>query len=109
MARLYAQADVGTRIGNGDPQGGGGREGSVRDVLGPDTEHGQAIAIAAAGLGLLYLTVGARHSGILAKSGAVLEFVAIIAAGSWTANYLARSYVLMHPDAPFAMGFHFDA
>lgn len=96
---------MGTGIGQATPgPGNPGDKGDVKDVIGPDTDAGQALLLAAAGLGLLGITVARSQTGVVQKAGAVLETVLIIAAGAWSANYFARIYTLRHPDGPLAGG-----
>ncbi len=100
---MMADQSIGTEV-----PGAGEDKGSVRDVLGPDTEAGQAFLVAAAGAALLVLTVGAGQKGIVGKGSAVLGTVASVMAAVWVGNYLTRTWVVRHPNAPFAMGFHYD-
>lgn len=95
---------TGTGIGVATPGTGSDDKGSAADVLGPNTDAGQALLIAAGGLGLLYITVGRSQTGVVAKGGAVLETVLIIASAVWAANYFARVYTIRHPDGPLAGG-----
>ena len=84
-------------------------KGSVREVIGPDTEAGQALLIAAFGFAILLVTVGRGEAGVVGKVGKVLETIAVIAAASWVAQYAARSYSATHPDGPLADGFRIVA
>lgn len=81
--------------------------GSVRDVLGPDTEAGQAFLVAMLGLGLVYLSMPKGR--VVPRIGATLQTVAFVGGASLAFHYFARVWVTRHPDAPLAMGVHYDA
>lgn len=94
--------------GIGVVQGAGvepGDRGGVREVIGPDTEPGQALAIAVAGFLVILLTVARTERGAIAKVGRAIEFVVLVAAAMWVANYATRMYVLTNEDGPLSDGF----
>lgn len=93
---------------------GGSSQGPTEDarateVLGPNTEAGQAIMVALIGFGLLWVAVGKTEGGAIARAGAVLQAVALVAAAMWIVGFSTRLYVARHPDGPLAMGFAFDS
>ncbi len=103
----YNQPQAMTDMGAEVPGAAATDRGSVRDVIGPDTEAGQALLVAAIGFGVV---VAAMPAGKLhRRAGMALQTIAFVAGSVVVFNYLARVFVARHPDAPLAMGVHFDA
>lgn len=99
-------SSVGTVVGN---YGSGDmvEDEPARNVLGPDTEAGQAILVVVAAFVVLWIAVG-PGGGIVQRGGRVLISIALVAAAVIAANFMGRTYALRHPDWPLAQGIAFD-
>lgn len=101
---LVPPPSVGSVVSNAPPA----EDARARDVLGPDSEAGQAILIAAISFGMLYVAVGPGAGGPIGRAGRVLQSLAIVAASMAVVGFTARTFSLRHPDAPLASGIRFD-
>lgn len=87
----------------------GRSETSISDALHPREPAGQALAVAAIGFAILYLSVGrAAEGGPIQKLGAVAGYLLVFAAGMAVVNWTARHFASMHPNAPLAVGIGVD-
>lgn len=101
---LRAAPSIGTVVGNAPPA----EDSSVRDVLGPDSEAGQAMLVALIGFAVLFVAVGPGAGGPVGRVGRVLQATAITASAMVLVGFLGRTYALRHPDGPLASGVMFD-
>lgn len=101
-----AGSGVGTVVG-GAPGMGVAEDEPARNVLGPDTEAGQALLVLGIAAFLLWIAVGPGGSPI-ERGAKVLQSVALVGAAVVIVNFTARTYVLRHPDGPLAAGLMHD-
>lgn len=94
---------VGTVVGAGDQV----EDQAAKDILGPDTEAGQALLVMGIAVGLLWVAVG-PGGGPVARSARLLQSVALVGASMVVVNFAARAYSLGHPNGPLAMGIMAD-
>ena len=80
---------------------------AAKDVLGPDTEAGQALLVMGISLALLWVAVG-PGGGPVARGARLLQSVALVGASMVVVNFAARAYSLGHPNGPLAMGIMAD-
>lgn len=99
---------IGGVIGMGKPSDTVAEDAKASEVLGPDTEAGQALLVAAVGLAVTWVAVGPGEGGAIARAGRTLQAVALVAAAMAVVGFTARTYVLLHPDGPLAMGITHD-
>lgn len=107
----------GVRFGTGYNQGSGvgavvgagaeAEDQSAKDVLGPDTEAGQALLVMGVSVALLWIAVG-PGGGPIARGARILQSVALVGASMVIVNFAARAYSLNHPNGPLAMGIMAD-
>lgn len=115
MARIeYGGLNVGSGIGTIVPGAMGpsastAEDTPARDVLGPDTEAGQALLVALIGLAVLWVAVGPGEGGPIARAQRVLQNVVLVAAAMWVVGFTTRTYAVLHPDWPLAMGLAWDS
>lgn len=95
---------VGRIVANAPPS----EDRTAREVLGPDTEAGQALLVMFIGLALVYVAVGPGDGGPLARLGRALQSIALVAAAMAVVGFTARTYTLRHPDGPLAAGITHD-
>lgn len=95
---------VGTVVGNDLPTM---EDEPARNILGPDTEAGQALLVLGISAGLLWVAVG-PGGGPLARGSRVLQAVALVGASVVLVNFTARTYALRHPNGPLAAGIMYD-
>lgn len=100
---------IGSIVGSPGPMSGNGivEDTPAREILGPDTEAGQALMVAGLGLVLLFAAVG-PEGGFIARSGRVLGTLALVAAAMVVVGWAARNYSGLNPDRPLAKGLMFD-
>jgi hypothetical protein len=90
----YQDAGVGTVIGGGSAEDGGG----IRDHLDPRTsEAGMTLAVVVVAFVILLATIGKGGRG-LGKAIVVGQFVLIVAAASIISQWAARTWALRHGD-----------
>lgn len=108
-AGLITGPAIGSIVGSPGPMSSGGmvEDSPARDVLGPDTEAGQALLVAGLGLVLLFVAVGAE-GGLVARLGRVLGMLAAVGAGMVVIGWAGRNYAGLNPDRPLARGIMFD-
>lgn len=110
MAVRYGTG-LNTGPGIGMAVGGGGGETMedepARNVLGPDTEAGQAILVVVIAFVVMWIAVG-PGGGLVGRAGRVLTSIALVAAAVIAANFMGRTYALRHPNAPLAAGIAYD-
>lgn len=99
---------IGGVVGMGRPQLEVGEDAKASEVLGPDTEAGQAILVAAIGFGITWIAVGPGEGGPVQRAGRTLQAIALVAAAMAVVGFTARTFVLLHPDGPLAMGITYD-
>lgn len=85
----------------------GAEDMAARDVLGPDTEAGQALLVMGISVALLWIAVG-PGGGPIARGARILQSVALVGASMVIVNFAARAYSLGHPNGPLAMGIMAD-
>lgn len=79
----------------------------ARDILGPDTEAGQALLVLLLSFGFLFVAVG-PEGGLLQRGSRMLGVIAGTGAAMVAVNFTARTYVARHPDGPLAAGLFHD-
>lgn len=79
----------------------------ARDILGPDTEAGQALLAAGIGFALLFIAVGPGGN-VVAKVSRVLGALALVFSAMMVVGWAARSYSGLNPNAPLAKGIAFN-
>ncbi len=100
---------IGRVIGGAPSPDGAGivEDTPARDILGPDTEAGQALLVAGIGFALLFIAVG-PGGGIAAKLSRVLGALVLVASAMAVVGWATRSYSGLNPNAPGAKGIAFD-
>jgi hypothetical protein len=99
---------IGGVVGMGKPNDSVAEDERAVDVLGPNTEAGQALLVAAIGLALTWVAVGPGEGGPAQRAGRTLQAIALVAAAMVVVGFVVRTYVLLHPDGPLAMGLTHD-
>ena len=105
--RYGTGASLGTSVGNIVGAGRETEDEPAKDVLGPDTEAGQALLVTGIAIALLWIAVG-PGGGPVARAARLLQSVALVGASMVVVNFAARAYALNHPDGPLAMGIMAD-
>lgn len=93
--------------GVGNITGAEDDKGSVREHLHPSTDAGQALIVAGVGMAILLFTIGRPAKG-LGKAVVIGQWILVVGAASAVAHYAARTWTMLHPDAPGAVGVFFD-
>lgn len=99
---LNTGSGVGSVVGTNETE-----DMAAKDVLGPDTEAGQALLVMAISVGLLWIAVG-PGGGPIQRGARLLQSVALVGASMVVVNFAARAYSLGHPNGPLAMGIMAD-
>jgi hypothetical protein len=97
-------SSVGNVVGNDLPTA---EDQPAHEVLGPDTEAGQALLVLAVAFVLLWISVGPGGT-LVQRAGRVLGSVALVGAAMVAVNFTARTYALRHPNGPLAAGLTHD-
>lgn len=99
---------IGGVVGQGKPNLSPAEDMRASEVLGPNTEAGQALLVAGIGLVVTWVAVGPGEGGPLGRAGRTLQAIGLVAAAMAVVGFTARTYALMHPDGPLAMGITHD-
>jgi hypothetical protein len=106
---LNVGPEIGTIVGSPGPMSARGvvEDAPAREVLGPDTEAGQALLVAGIGVVILFAAVG-PEGGLVGRAGRVLGTIALVAAAMVVVGWAARNYSGLDTDRPLAKGLMFD-